>query len=110
MPRLETGIHQTLPICLQCFIGPSLLTKISVAGIRQMCNDARNVFGAKTFNKTIGHWDTSSVADMDSMFSWASAFNQDIGYWDTSKVVSMAWMFLELKSLIKTSATGIHLT
>jgi len=41
----------------------------------------------------IESWDTSSVTDMSSMFSKASAFNQDIGSWDTSSVTDMGYMF-----------------
>ena len=46
------------------------------------------------FNLDIGHWDTSSVTDMQSMFQNAHFFNQDIGHWDTSQVTDMSDMFL----------------
>jgi len=41
----------------------------------------------------IEEWDTSSITNMDAMFSGASAFNQDISSWDTSSVTTMANMF-----------------
>ena len=49
---------------------------------------------ASAFNGDIGAWNTSSVTNMESMFSRASAFNQDIGGWDTSSVANMDAMFL----------------
>ena len=33
-------------------------------------------------------WNTSKVDNMESMFNEASAFNKNIGSWDTSKVAN----------------------
>ena len=45
------------------------------------------------FNQNIGNWDTSNVTDMQSMFRSAKAFNQDIGSWNTAAVTTMRDMF-----------------
>jgi len=47
----------------------------------------------RNFNGRVGHWDTSNVTNMISMFSGASTFNQPIGGWNTSKVTDMSYMF-----------------
>ncbi len=46
----------------------------------------------------ITSWDTSQVTTMWSMFVGAESFNQDIGEWDTSQVIDMGGMFYEAKS------------
>ena len=47
------------------------------------------------FNQDISSWDTSSVTNMEHMFSSSIAFNQPIGDWDTSSVTNMEHMFSE---------------
>ena len=47
----------------------------------------------RAFNQNIGSWDTSSVSNMQSMFSNGLAFNQDISSWDVSNVTNMSYMF-----------------
>jgi len=49
--------------------------------------------GATSFNKYIGDWDTSNNTDMTFMFN-GTPFNQDIGGWDTSSVTSMRATFI----------------
>ena len=46
------------------------------------------------FNYPIGHWNTSNVTNMVSMFEDAGNFNQDISGWDTRNVTDMLFMFL----------------
>ena len=54
---------------------------------------------AQGFNQPIGTWRTSSVTDMDEMFSGkvsdqeATGFNQPIENWDVSAVKTMERMF-----------------
>jgi surface protein len=49
--------------------------------------------GATAFNGNIGAWNTSSVTNMGNMFALASAFNKDIAAWNTGSVTSVAQMF-----------------
>ena len=68
------------------------------SGITDMSNlfnpgGAFNANPGGTFNEDIGHWDTSDVTQMHSMFHFASEFNQDIGAWDTSNAINMNRMF-----------------
>ncbi len=55
--------------------------------------DMSSFFLRSDFNGDIGHWDTSNVTLMDSLFQEASAFNQDIGDWNVEKVTDMQTMF-----------------
>jgi surface protein len=54
---------------------------------------------ALAFNSDITSWNTSSVTNMNYMFSNASSFNQNINYnsitgsWNTSSVIDMSYMF-----------------
>ncbi|NJB69948.1 surface protein [Saonia flava] len=45
------------------------------------------------FNSSINDWDTSSVENMQQLFSRATLFNQPLNNWDVSNVVNMSRMF-----------------
>ena len=81
---------------------------------------------AQGFNQPIGSWRTSSVTDMDEMFSGkvsdqeATGFNQPIQDWDVSHVKTMERMFKDaavrprrpavLRCLHAIDAIRVHLT
>lgn len=48
---------------------------------------------AKLFNQNIGTWNTAKVKDFGSMFAYASAFNQNISAWNTSSATNFYSMF-----------------
>jgi surface protein len=56
-------------------------------------NMQRMFSGNTNFNQPIGNWNTSSVTNMKSMFIGATSFNQPIGNWNTSNVTNMSDMF-----------------
>ncbi len=51
---------------------------------------------AANLNNSTGNWnwDTSTITNMDSVFSGASEFNQNISSWNTALVTSMRNMFM----------------
>ena len=70
------------------------LSKLDVSQITNM----KNLFRFSLFNGDISSWNTSSVTDMNSMFSGAENFNQAIGNWDVSNVTNMYGMFYEARN------------
>lgn len=48
---------------------------------------------ASTFNQPLDNFNTSNVQSMQGMFNDSSAFNQDISTWDTRSVITMYEMF-----------------
>ena len=61
--------------------------------LRETTNLRGMFYGARAFNESLAHWNTSSVTDMCAMFYGASAFNQPLSAWDTSSVTDMSHMF-----------------
>lgn len=77
------------------FIGGSSMNSWNTSTV----TDMNNIFsGAEVFNQDISFWNTSNVTNMSSMFSGAKAFNQPIGNWNVSKVSSMSYMFYGAKA------------
>ncbi|KAB1232580.1 BspA family leucine-rich repeat surface protein [Chryseobacterium viscerum] len=48
---------------------------------------------AKLFNQNIGTWNTANVTDFSGMFSFAAAFNQNISGWNTAAGTNFSVMF-----------------
>jgi len=69
------------------------LPKEDIPDASKWRNASYTFIEAEDFNQNVGHWDTSNVTDMMSMFSKAGTFNQNIGRWDTSNVTNMEDMF-----------------
>jgi flagellin-like protein len=49
--------------------------------------------GASKFNQSLNYWDTNKVTNMNGMFYQASNFNQSLNDWNTSSVTDMARLF-----------------
>ena len=74
---IKDTIREQGPRCDLNFIDTSLITDMS------------RLFKNFKFNGNITGWDTSNVTDMSEMFMGAKSFNQTIGKWDTSRVKNM---------------------
>ena len=68
-------------------------SNISLWNTSNVANMNTMFFNASSFNQDLQYWDTSNVTDMGVMFSGAGAFDQDISGWNTSKVTDMSSMF-----------------
>ena len=55
--------------------------------------------GAPLANPNVTNWDTSSVTNMQNMFSRTSSANPDVSRWDTSNVTNMQNMFSRATSV-----------
>ena len=64
---------------------------------------------AESFNNPLNNWDTSDVANMESMFENALSFNQPINNWEIYSVMYADYMFNGAKSLDKEMYYGIIL-
>jgi surface protein len=84
--------------CTQNVLVPGEIPRTADGYASSVTNMSIMFFGATSFNRDIGGWDTSSVTNMTSMFNGASTFNQDIGAWNTSNVTNMASMFQNASS------------
>ncbi|WP_289035970.1 BspA family leucine-rich repeat surface protein, partial [uncultured Flavobacterium sp.] len=62
-------------------------------------NNMESLFTANiVFNQDISSWNTANVTNMGYMFSGARAFNQDLSNWNTSNVTNMEGMFQESRA------------
>jgi surface protein len=74
------------------FVGPTSMS--GYASLSLPSSLASAFTGVSLFNRPgLNDLDTSSVTDMQSMFSGASAFNQPLDTWDVSGVTNMGSMF-----------------
>ena len=69
-------------------------------------NMERMFSGAKRFNQDISSWDVSGVGSMVSMFYGAASFNKDITKWETLSYVSTMSMFRNAKSWLSGCIRG----
>ncbi len=58
----------------------------------------QSMFSFSYFNQNIGSWDTSQVTNFNGMFKFNGAFNQPIGNWDTSSAINMDSMFQDVQA------------
>ncbi|WP_447637860.1 BspA family leucine-rich repeat surface protein [Flavobacterium microcysteis] len=65
---------------------PNLST---VRSMRKMFNNCQSMTGPAN----IGSWNTTTVNNMDSLFTAALVFDQDISSWNTANVTNMAYLF-----------------
>ena len=69
--------------------------------------------GATNFNQPLNNWNTSNVTNMNNMFASAYSFNQPINRWNTSNVTDMGHMFYIARDFNQplntyTDGAGIH--
>ena len=67
--------------------------------VEQDCANNKNCAVGQTYGWPMNSWCVGSVTDMSKLFYWISnTFNEDISGWDTSSVENMEWMFSFAKS------------
>ena len=80
LAALQNGLHS---LALRHLIKTLVL---GIPPVLQTCNICSVL---SSFNKAIGNWNTSSVTNMEAMFSFGLPFNQDIGPWNTSNATNI---------------------
>ncbi|KAF5273165.1 hypothetical protein FQR65_LT17207 [Abscondita terminalis] len=60
----------------------------AVRSMRKMFNNCQSMTGLAN----IGSWNTTTVNNMESLFTAARSFNQDIGNWNTANVTNMGYL------------------
>jgi surface protein len=74
-----------------------------INNISQMFSGCSSLIG----NASFSNWNTSTITDMNGMFSRAKLFNQNIGTWNTAKVRILGVCLLMHRLLIRIFLPGI---
>ena len=54
--------------------------------------------GSESTYGPINEWDTSTITDMSSLFSFKTSFNGNMSTWDVTQVMNMGSMFYDASS------------
>jgi surface protein len=81
----------------KAFFGASNLTSNAVdSPDLTSVTDLSSMFSmASAFDADISTWDVNNITNMSQMFSGATAFNRNVSLWDVSNVTDMSSMFLD---------------